>query len=63
MNVSTCYCRNRECRLYGLTGKKAQLTFDDWHRGAPRFRCCACGARVSGRRGTAYAGIRTDEVT
>lgn len=63
MNISTCYCRNPRCRLYGLTGEKVQLKFEDWHRGAPRFRCCVCGKRVSARTGTAYAGIRTDEVT
>lgn len=63
MDLRTCYCRNRECRLYGLTGKKARLKFEDWHRGAPRFRCAVCDKRVSARTGTAYAGIRTDEVT
>lgn len=63
MDIRTCYCRNRECRLYGLTGKKARLKFEDWHRGAPRFRCEVCDKRVSARKGTAYAGIRTDEVT
>lgn len=63
MNISTCYCRNRACRLYGLTGKQARLRFADWHRGAPRFRCDVCGKRVSARTGTAYAGIRTDAVT
>lgn len=63
MNISTCYCRHRKCRLYGRTGKKAQFVFDDWHRGAPRFRCALCGTRVSARTGTAYSGIRTDEMT
>jgi len=63
MNISTCYCRNRECRLYGLIGKQARLKFEDWHRGAPRFRCEVCDWRVSARTGTAYSGIRTDEVT
>lgn len=63
MDIRTCDCRNRECRLDGLTGKKARLKFEDWHRGAPRFRCEACDQRVSARTGTAYAGIRTDEVT
>jgi hypothetical protein len=63
MDISICYCRNRECWLYGLTGKKARLKFEDWHRGALHFRCEACDKRVSARTGTAYAGIRTDEVT
>ena len=63
MNVSTCYCRHRGCQLYGRTGKKARLVFDDWHRGAPRFRCAGCGTRVSARTSTAYSGIRTDEMT
>jgi len=63
MNLSTCYCRNRECRLYGLVGKKARLKFEDWHRRAPRFRCMVCDRRVSARTDTAYFGIRTDEVT
>lgn len=63
MDISSCYCRNRECRLYGLTRQKARLTFEDWHRGVPRFRCDVCDRRVSTRTGTAYSGIRTDEVT
>jgi len=63
MDVRTCYCRNHECRCYGRTDQKARLKFEDWHRGAPRFRCEVCAKRVSARTGTAYAGIRTDEVT
>ena len=63
MDIRTCYCRNRECRHYCFTGKKARLKFEDWHRGAPRFRCAVCDKRVSARTGTAYAGIRTDEMT
>ncbi len=63
MDIRTCYCRNRTCRLYGLTGTKARLKFEDWHRSAPRFRCQVCGRRVSARTGTAYSGIRTDELT
>ena len=63
MRVDTCYCRNRHCRVFGLAGQRSQLRFDDWHNGAPRFGCRACGQRVSSRTGTAYAGIRTDELT
>ena len=63
MNVDTCYCRNRHCRAYGLTGKSSRLKFFDWHRGAPRFRCQVCQSLVSARAGTAYSGIRTDEMT
>ena len=63
MNTDTCYCRNRRCRLYGLAGERAQLKYHDWHRGAPRFQCRLCQALVSARAGTAYAGIRTDEIT
>src|SRR5712692_8161204 len=63
MDVSTCYCRNRRCRLYGQSDEKARLKFFDWHRGAPRFRCQACQAFVPARAGTAYVGIRTDAPT
>ncbi len=63
MDVGTCYCRNRHCRLYSQIGEKARLKFFDWHRGAPRFRCQVCRALVSARIGTAYAGIRTNEDT
>lgn len=63
MNVDTCYCRNRDCRAYGRTGELSRLKFFDWHRGAPRFRCQICQSLVSTRAGTAYAGIRTDEIT
>ena len=63
MHIDSCYCRNRHCRLSGLAGAKARLRLDDWHRGAPRLRCLVCKQRVSARTGTAYAGIRTDELT
>jgi IS1 family transposase len=63
MDLRTCYCRNRECRLYGHTGKQARLTYEDWHRRVPRYRCDVCATRVSARTGTAYSGIRTDEAT
>src|SRR6266705_46652 len=63
MRIGSCYCRNRHCRLSGLAGEKARLRLDDWHRGAPRLRCLVCRQRVSARTGTAYAGIRTDELT
>ena len=63
MKVDSCYCRNERCRVYGLSGEKARLKFDDWHFGAPRFRCLVCEQRVSARTSTAYAGIRTDELT
>lgn len=63
MKVDTCYCRNERCRVYGLSGKPARLKFDDWHNDAARFRCLVCHRRVSARTGTAYAGIRTDELT
>ena len=63
MDVSTCYCRNPDCRVHGCTGEKARLRFFDWHRDALRFRCQACLSLVSARAGTAYAGIRTDEIT
>lgn len=63
MDYTTCYCRNPQCRRYGRMGSAAHLGFRGWHRGAPRFRCERCGALVSARTGTAYAGIRTDEAT
>jgi len=61
MELSTCYCRNRDCACYGLTGKTARLQFAGWHRGARRLLCLKCGHWVSARTGTAYAGIRTPE--
>ena len=63
MDLSTCYCRNRHCAYYGLTGQKARLQLAGWHRGARRLKCLACGHWISARTGTAYAGIRTSEVT
>lgn len=63
MDLSTCYCRNRRCPCYGLTGKAARLQFVGWHRGARRLMCLECGHWVSARTGTAYAGIRTSEET
>ncbi len=60
MDNRTCYCRNRECALYGHAAPRARLRFCEWHRAAARFECQACGQRVSARTGTAYAGVRTD---
>ncbi len=63
MELSTCYCRNRHCSGYGSTGRSAFLQFAGWHRGARRLMCLDCGHWVSTRTGTAYAGIRTAELT
>ncbi len=60
MDNRTCYCRNRECALYGQAAPLARLRFCEWHREAARFECQACQRRVSARTGTAYAGVRTD---
>jgi len=60
MDNRTCYCRNPDCALHGRAGAEARLKFRDWHWGAARFGCLACGQRVSTRAGTAYAGIRTE---
>jgi transposase-like protein len=63
MDLSTCYCRDRHCSHYGLSGKASRLQSAGWHRGARRFVCLACGHWLSARTGTAYAGIRTAEAT
>lgn len=63
MGLSTCYCRNRHCCYYGLTGNSAHLQFAGWHRGARRLLCLECHHWISTRTGTAYAGIRTTELT
>lgn len=63
MELSTCYCRNRHCPCYGLTGKASQLQLAGWQCGARRLVCLACGRWVAARTGTAYAGIRTPELT
>jgi transposase-like protein len=60
MDDSTCYCRNPKCMLYGQLAPQAWLKYRGWHRNAARFQCQACGALVSARTGTAYAGIRTE---
>jgi hypothetical protein len=39
------------------------LKYRGWHRNAARFQCQACGALVSARTGTAYAGMRTEAHT
>lgn len=63
MDLSTCYCRNRHCCRYGVTGSNARLQFAGWHRGARRLRCLECRHWISSRTGTAYAGIRIPELT
>ncbi len=63
MDWSTCFCRNRHCCRYGLTGSSARLQFAGWHRGARRLLYLECRHWISTRTGTAYAGIRTLEPT
>ena len=63
MDDWTCYCRNPKCVLYGQMAPQAWLRYRGWHRNATRFQCQACGALVSARTGTAYAGIRTEAHT
>ena len=63
MDCTTCYCRMPRCPLFGQVAPRAQFTWHDWHRQAPRWRCRACRALVSARTGTAYAGIRTESTT
>ncbi len=59
MDLSTCYCRNRHCCCYGMSGKATRLQYAGWQCGARRLMCLECGHWVSARTGTAYAGIRT----
>jgi IS1 family transposase len=63
MDDWTCYCRNPKCVLYGQMAPLAWLKYRGWHRNAARFQCQACGALVSARTGTAYAGLRTEATT
>lgn len=63
MELSTCYCRNRRCREFGLTGQAARLQLAGWQAGARRLMCLTCSRWLSARTGTAYAGIRTPELT
>jgi transposase-like protein len=44
-------------------GSRAQCTWHDGHRQAPRWRCQACRALVSARTGTASVDIRTEVTT
>ncbi len=63
MDCTTCYCRMPQCPLFGQVVPRAQCTWHDWPRQAPRWRCRACRGLVSARIDTAYAGIRTVSTT
>ena len=63
MDDWSCYCRNPKCVLYGQMAPHAWLKYRGWHRNAARFQCQACGALVSARTGSAYAGLRTEAIT
>ena len=63
MDLTTCYCMNPQCAMYGKTGPAAQLKIYDWQRACPRFRCMKCRRVFSASTGTAYAGVRTDVTT
>jgi transposase-like protein len=60
MDCTTCDCCMPRCPLCGQVAPRAQFTWHDWHRQAPRWRCRAGRALVSARTGTAYTGIRTE---
>ncbi len=60
MNLATCHCRNTRCARCGKIGSASALQLHGSDRGEVRFRCAACGYKMSARAGTAYAGIRTD---
>jgi len=62
MDLTTCFCRNRYCARYGLTGPQSRLIRAGWHRRAPQLECVDCRHRFSARAGTAYAGIRSSEL-
>ena len=63
MDCTTCYCRMPQCPLFGQVAPRAQFTWHDWHRQAPRWHCRSCRILVSARTGTAYAGMRTEMST
>src|SRR4029450_8087571 len=44
MDCTTCYCHMPRCPLFGQVAPRAQFTWHDWHRQAPRWRCRACRA-------------------
>ena len=62
MDLTTCYCRNRQCDGYGVTGTQARLVHAGWRHGAFRLECVECRHRFAARVGTAYAGLRSPEL-
>ena len=61
MEFTTCYCLNPQCTHYGKRGG-AHLVRRGADRGIPRLLCTKCKGTFSARQGTAYFGVRTDEL-
>jgi IS1 family transposase/transposase-like protein len=61
MEFTTCYCLNPQCTHYGKRGG-THLVRRGADRGIPRLLCTKCKGTFSARQGTAYFGVRTDEL-
>ena len=57
MELSTCYCPNRECSHYGLPGFGDHLVRRGYDDGIVRLLCKMCQHTFSARQGTAYFNI------
>ena len=61
MELSTCYCPNRQCSHYGLLGFGNHLVRRGYDDRIPRLLCKMCQPTFSARQGTAYFDLNADE--
>ena len=61
MDLSTCYCPNRQCSHYGLRGFDRHIVRRGYDSPVPRLLCNVCQGTFSARHGTAYFDMHTEE--
>jgi transposase-like protein len=62
MEFTTCYCPNPQGTHYGQRGFNAHLVRRGTDRGIPRLLCTMCKDTFSVRQGTAYFGVRAEDL-
>ena len=62
MDISQCYCPNKECEDYGKKGQGNIVRYDTYGKHKTKLlRCRTCKTRFSERRNTVFFGLRLDE--
>ena len=64
MNISHCFCPNKECEDYAKKGQSNIVRYDTYGKQKTKLlRCRTCKTRFSERRNTVFFGLHLDEST